>query len=193
MSALWSLAAAMSLAGSPVGSRIPAGIPSTHAPQVWGAAVLETLQSNPRLEPIRAEDIAGASSVPIGASHATAVAPSRAKLEATYSTPAQSVAPFVRREIDHVWRLSTPATAQAMAMRVTTSVESLRGEPGRLTLVGHDEISIPVVLLESAPMPRTDNSGTRVLEGGVVLQIPSGALLHSGQYGGRLILRTEGY
>lgn len=199
MPALWSLAAVLSLAGSPAGPSVPvpAGIPSARAPLSWGAAVLETLDNNPRLEPIRVEDIAGSASVPLGATHATANAPTRAQLQATYVTPAQAVAPYVRRQIDHVWRLSLPSggsnAAGSASMRVTTSVESLRGEAGRLTLVGHDEISIPVVVLESAPQLRTGVAGTRVLEGGVVLQIPSSALLHSGQYGGRLILRTEGY
>ena len=194
MHALWSLAIAASLAGSPAGARVPGGIPSARAPLTWGAAVLETLDSRPRLEPIRVEDLAGATLVPTGATHATALSPARAKLEATYATPAQALAPYVRRELNHVWRLSLPAgNASASATHVTTSVESLRGEPGRLTLVGHDEISIPVAVLESLPQQRVDTSGTRVLEGGVVLQIPSSALLHSGQYGGRLILRTEGY
>ncbi|HZP65079.1 MAG TPA: hypothetical protein VFB32_02110 [Rudaea sp.] len=194
MSALWTVIAAAGLAGSPAGLRtLPMGIPSAHAPLQWGAAVLETLQSSPRLEAIRAEDVAGANTVAVPGVHAIAVAPARGKLEATYTTPAQALTPFVRREIEHVWRLSVPATATGAAMHVTATVESLRGEPGKLTLLGHDEVSIPVLVLENAPTLRTDGTGTRVIEGGVVLQIPNGALTHAGQYGGRIILRTEGY
>jgi hypothetical protein len=191
MSALFSLAAAIGLAGS-AAPRIYPGIPSARAPQQWGATVLETLQSSVPLNPIRLEDVAPAATVTARAGTATAHALGPASLDATYSTPAQSITPFIQRELNRVWRLTIPA-ANAPAMRVITSVESLHGEAGKLTMVGHDEISIPVMVLERAPNVHVENSGRRILEGGVVLQIPITSLQRAGQYAGRLVLRTEGY
>jgi voltage-gated potassium channel Kch len=191
MSALLSLAAAIALAGS-VTPRVYPGIPSARAPQQWGAAVLETLQSSVPLNPIRLEDVAPAATVAARAGNATARALGPATLDATYSTPAQSITPFIQRELNRVWRLTIPA-ANAPAMRVIATVESIRGETGKLSMVGHDEISIPVLVLDRAPNVHVDNSGRRILEGSVVLQIPSASLQRAGQYAGRLVLRTEGY
>jgi hypothetical protein len=191
MSALLSLAAAIGLAGS-VAPRVYPGIPSAGAPQQWGAAVLETLQSSVPLNPIRIEDVAPAATISARAGNATARALGPATLDATYSTPAQSITPFIQRELNRVWRLTIPA-ANAPAMRVIATVESARGESGKLSMVGHDEISIPVLVLDRAPNVHVDNSGRRIMEGSVVLQIPSASLERAGQYAGRLVLRTEGY
>ncbi|GEM_PF-6854520 len=193
LSALLPLAVAISLAGSPGGSRLASGIPLTRAPLPWGAAVMETLQRSVQLQPIRVEDLAGAASVASGAASATAVAPARAQLAATYATPARATVPYIQRDLGRLWRLTVPASAHGPTPRVTATVESLRGEPGKLSLVGHEEISIPVLLLENAPVVRADTNGTTVLEGGFALQIPSSALERAGSYGGRLVLRTEGY
>ena len=191
MSALFSLAAAIGLAGS-VAPRVYPGIPSARASQQWGAAVLETLQNSVPLNPIRLEDMAPAAAIGARAGSATAHAQGPTSLDATYSTPAQSITPFIQRELNRVWRLTLPA-ANSPAMRVITSVESARGEAGKLSMVGHEEISIPVLVLERAPTMHVENSGRRILEGGVVLQISTTSLQRAGQYSGRLILRTEGY
>ena len=99
---------------------------------------------------------------------------------------------IVTRDMSQIWRLTIPSGSPGRS-RVSVTVESLRGEPGRLSLFGHEEISIPVAVLERAPTVRLDESGSRVMEGGFVLQIPSASLQHAGQYTGRLVLRTEGF
>jgi hypothetical protein len=194
-SALLSLAAAViSLAGTPVAPRLSAGIPVSGAPQQWGVAVLETLRDSASLDTIRVEDVARGSTVSTGSASSTASALGRAQLGATYSATDQSIAPFIQRELKRVWRLTVPAMARNTSMlRVTTTIESLHGEPGRLSLIGHEEISIPVIVLERSPTVRTENAGSRIMEGGVILQIPSASLQLAGQYGGRIVLRTEGF
>jgi hypothetical protein len=154
--------------------------------------VFETLQSNLPLDPIRLEDVAGSTTVAARAGSATALALGPGQLGANYATPAQSIKPFIQRELNGVWRLTQPMS-NAPAMRVTASVESLRGEAGKLSMIGHEEISIPVLVLEHAPTVHVATSGSRILEGGVVLQIPTASLQRAGQYAGRLVLRTEGY
>jgi hypothetical protein len=191
MSALFSLMAAMSMAGS-AAPKAYSGIPSGGASYAWGAAVFETLRNNLPLDPIRVEDVAASTTIAAHAGSATALALGPAQLGATYSTPAQSIKPFIQRELSGVWRLTVPASNAPM-MRVTTAVESLRGEAGKLSMVGHEEVSIPVVVLERTPTMHMANAGSKVLEGGVVLQIPSASLQLAGQYAGRLVLRTEGY
>jgi hypothetical protein len=187
-------AVAMGLAGSPIAPRLAPGIPVSGAPQAWGAAVLETLRDNASLPPIRAEDVAQAGAITLGSTHSTAVALGAAHLGADYSITAEPLTPFVQRDLGQVWRLSVPTAARTgNNLRVTTSIESLRGEPGKLSLVGHEEISIPVVLIERVPNVRVANTGARIIEGGVIVQIPSAALQLSGQYSGRLVLRTEGF
>jgi hypothetical protein len=184
----------MALAGSPIAPRVAPGIPVSGAPQTWGAAILETLRDNASLPPIRAEDVAQTGSVALGATRSTAVALGTTHLGADYSIATEPLTPFVQRDLGQVWRLSVPAmTRTSNNLRVTTSIESLRGEPDKLSLVGHEEISIPVVLIERAPSVRVANTGTRIMEGGVLLQIPSASLQLAGQYGGRLVLRTEGF
>jgi hypothetical protein len=153
---------------------------------------METLQTNLRIEPIRLQDLAPVPAQSVGAASATAVALGPAILGARYTMPAQPMNPFVTRELNRIWRLTIPAGNRARS-QVTAVVESLRGEPGRLSLLGHEEISIPVVLLERASIQRIDESGNRVLEGGVALQIPSISIRHAGRYSGRLVLRTEGF
>jgi hypothetical protein len=165
----------------------------TRAPLPWGASVLETLQPSVQLQPIRAEDIAGRALVASGAASASAVAPARAALAAVYATPARATQPYIQRDLGRLWRLTVPASVRGASLRVSATVESLRGELGRLSLIGHEEITIPVLLLENAPVQRNDPDGTRVVEGGFSLQIPSAALQRAGSYGGRLVLRTEGY
>lgn len=191
MSALFTLAAVIGLAGS-AAPRIYPGIPSAGAPHTWGAAVFETLQSSLPLDPIRLEDVAASTTVAARAGSATALALGPGQLGATYPTPAQAIKPLIQRTLNRVWRLSLPAT-NAPALRVTASVESLRGEAGTLSLVGQEDVSIPVVVVERAPNLHMESNGRRILEGGVVLQIPSASLQRAGQYAGRLVLRTEGY
>lgn len=194
MSALCALAVAMGLAGSPIAPRVAPGIPISGAPRAWGAAILETLRDNAALPPIRAEDVAQAGTVTLGATQGTAVALGAAHLGADYSITTEPLAPFVQRDLGQVWRLSVPVSSRTTNnLHVTTSIESLRGEPDKLSLIGHEEISIPVVLIERAPSVRVANGETRIIEGGVMLQIPSAALQHAGQYSGRLVLRTEGF
>ena len=194
MSALCMFAVAMGLAGSPVAPRVAPGIPVSGAPRAWGAAVLETLRDNASLAPIRAEDVAQAGVVTLGSTQTTAVALGAAHLDADYSIATEALAPFVQRDLGQVWRLSMPQVSRSSSsLHVSTSIESLRGEPDKLSLVGHEEISIPVVLIERAPNVRVARDGARVVEGGVMLQIPSAALQHAGQYAGRLVLRTEGF
>lgn len=184
-----SMALGLALAASP---RAVPGIPSAQAPQQWGPVVMETLQANLRIEPIRLNDLALGPALPAGATHATAVALGPAQLGASYSIPAQPVSPLVTRELNRIWRLTIPA-GNLSRSQVTATVESMRGEPGRLSLLGHEEISIPVSVLERAPAMRLGDSGGRVVEGGVALQIPSASLQQAGQYTGRLVLRTEGF
>lgn len=193
-SALCVFAVAMSLAASPVAPRVAPGIPVSGAPRAWGPAVLETLHDSASLPPIRAEDVAQTAVVAQGSTNSTAVAQGMARLGAEYSIATEALAPFVQRDLGQVWRLSTPQTARTSSnLHVTTSIESLRGEPDKLSLLGHEEISIPVFLIERAPNVRVAKDGVRVVEGGVMLQIPSAALQHAGQYAGRLVLRTEGF
>ncbi len=194
MSALCVFAVATGLAGSPLAPRVAPGIPVAGAPRTWGAAVLETLRDNAALPPIRAEDVAQAGVVTLGSTQSTAIAVGTAHLGADYSIVAEPLAPFVQRDLGQVWRLSVPPVARASgSLRVTASIESLRGVADQLTLIGHEEVSIPVVLIERVPNVRVDKDGVRVIEGGVSLQIPSSALQHAGQYAGRLVLRTEGF
>jgi hypothetical protein len=191
VSATLSMAAALGLAFFASPGAVP-GIPSTRSAQQWGAAVMETLQANLRVEPIRLNDLAPAPSMSEGSANATAVALGPARLGASYSIPMQSVNPVVVRELNRIWRLTIPAGNRARS-QVTVAIESLRGEPGRLSLLGHEEISIPVAVLERAVTVRLEDAGSRILEGGVALQIPSASLQHAGQYAGRLVLRTEGF
>jgi hypothetical protein len=191
VSATLSMTLALGLALSASPGAVP-GIPSTRSVQQWGPAVMETLQANLRIEPIRLGDLAPAASMSAGSSDATAVALGPAHLGASYSIPSQSVNTVVVRELDHIWRLTIPAGNRARS-QVTATIESMRGEPGRLSLLGHEEISIPVAVFERAIAVRLDDAGNRVLEGGVALQIPTVSLQHAGQYTGRLVLRTEGF
>ena len=153
---------------------------------------METLQTDLRIEPIRLNDLAPTPAVATGSAQATAVALGPARLGATYSLPALPINAVVSRDLNRVWRLTVPSANRSRA-RVTTQVESLRGEAGRLSLVGREEISIPVVVLERPAITRMDEAGTRIIEGGVALQIPTASLRHAGQYAGRLVLRTEGF
>jgi len=171
---------------------IPAGIPSTAATQQWGAAVMETLQTDLRIEPIRLNDLADTPTVASGSASATAAALGPARLGASYALPAPPINAVVSRDLNRVWRLSVPSANRSRA-RVTSHVESLRGEAGRLSLVGREEVSIPVVVLERPATTRLDEAGNRIVEGGIALQIPTASLQHAGQYAGRLVLRTEGF
>lgn len=189
--ALISMLATLGLAAS-AGPRVVAGIPSTGTSQQWGVAVMETLQTNLRIEPIRLNDLAAAPMLGSGVATATAAALGPARLGATYSLPSQPINAVVSRELNRLWRLTVPSANRSRS-RVTTHIESLRGEPGRLSLVGREEISIPVAVLERPAITRMDDSGNRITEGGVALQIPSASLQHAGQYAGRLVLRTEGF
>ena len=153
---------------------------------------METLQSEIRMEPIRAAELAPATEMAVGAANATAMALGPARLGAKFAVQAQAVNPWITRNLHRVWRLSLPADRMQRS-RVTTTIESLRGEAGRLSLVGHEEISIPVVVLERPTHDQLTPSGVRVIEGGVALQMSSASLRHAGQYAGRLVLRTEGY
>ena len=191
LSATLSVVAALGLALS-ASPKVAPGIPSARAPQQWGPAIMETLQSDLRIEPIRFNDLAPAPTMTVGSADATAVALGPARLGASYTLPSQPMSPVVQRELTRVWRLTIPAGSTTRS-RVSASVESLRGEPGRLSLVGHEEFSVPVVVLERAAAVHMEESGNRILEGGVALQIPSSSLQHAGQYSGRLVLRTEGF
>ena len=190
---LISMLGSLGLAAS-AGPGIPAGIPSTAAAQQWGAAVMETLQTDLRIEPIRLNDLAPTPTPPVapGTAPATAVALGPARLGATYALPALPINAVVSRDLNRVWRLTVPSANRSRA-RVTSHVESLRGEAGRLSLVGREEVSIPVAVLERPATTRMDEAGIRIVEGGVALQIPTASLRHAGQYAGRLVLRTEGF
>ena len=187
----FSMVATLGLAAS-AGPRVVAGIPTTAALQQWGAAVMEPLQANLRIEPIRLDDLAPTPAVASGSAQATAVALGPARLGATYSLPALPINAVVSRDLNRVWRLTVPSANRSRS-RVTTQVESLRGEAGRLSLVGREEVSIPVAVLERPAVTRMDEAGNRIIEGGVALQIPTASLQHAGQYAGRLVLRTEGF
>lgn len=188
---LISMLGSLGLAAS-AGPGIPAGIPSTAAAQQWGAAVMETLQTDLRIEPIRLNDLAPTPAVATGSAQATAVALGPARLGATYALPALPINAVVSRDLNRVWRLTVPSANRSRS-RVTSHVESLRGEAGRLSLVGREEVSIPVAVLERPAITRMDEAGNRIIEGGVALQIPTASLRHAGQYAGRLVLRTEGF
>ena len=191
MAAALSLTLALGLAVSASPRAVP-GIPSAQAPQQWGLAVMETLQANLHLEPIRFNDLAPATATTSGAAEATAMAFGASQLGARYALPTQPINPLIQRELVRIWRLTVPAGSPSRA-QVSASIESLRGEPGRLSLLGHEEVSIPVAVLERPVSVRLEQSGSRVLEGGIALQIPSATLQHAGQYSGRLVLRTEGF
>jgi hypothetical protein len=191
VSAMFPLVLALGLAINADPSASP-GIPSSRAARQWGPATMETLQANLRIEPIRLNDLAPAPSLSAGSANATAIALGPARLGANYVMPSPAINPVVTRELNRIWRLTVPA-GNSSRSQVTATVESMRGEPGRLSLLGHEEISIPVVVLERAASVRLDESGSRILEGSVVLQITSASLQHAGQYTGRLVLRTEGF
>jgi hypothetical protein len=194
MNAISLLAMAATLGPAPlaVGPGDLAGIPAARSAQQWGSVVMETLQADIRIEPIRAAELASPAQTFAGAANATAMALGPAHLGADFALQAQAVNPWVTRDLNRVWRLTLPAD-RGQRSRVTTTVESLRGEAGRLSLVGHEEVSIPVLVLERPSTVQHAPSGVRVIEGGVALQVPSASLRHAGQYAGRLIVRTEGY
>lgn len=187
------LFAVATLAGTPIASRVAPGIPISGAPQSWGAVVLETIHDQTSMPAIRAEDVAPAAAVTLGSTNSTAIASGAMQLDADYAMVTEALTPFVQRDLGQVWRLSVPPVAHSGSPRVTTSIESLRGEPDKLSLIGHEEISIPVVLIDRVPNVRIANNGARVTEGGVIVKIPSAALQRAGQYAGRLVLRTEGF
>ena len=189
---LLALAASLGPASLAAGSGDLAGIPAARSVQQWGSAVMETLHTQIRIEPIRSDDLAFATETIAGAANATAAALGATQLGADFGIRAQAVNPWITRDLNRVWRLTVPSD-RSQRSRVTTTVESLRGEPGRLSLIGHEEISIPVTVLERPASVQQGPSGVRVTEGGVALQVPSASLRHAGQYAGRLILRTEGF
>lgn len=181
LSAALSVTVALGLAVT-AGPRAVSGIPSARAPQQWGPAVMEILQSSLRIEPIRLNDLAQSPSLSAGAASATAIALGPTRLGASYSLPSQPISAVVTRDISQIWRLTIPSGSPGRS-HVTATVESLRGESGRLSLFGREEISIPVTVLERAPTLRLDESGSRVMEGGFVLQIPSASLQYGGSAG----------
>lgn len=187
------LALAASLGPAPMaGPGGLAGIPASRSAQQWGSTVMETLQADIRIEPIRASELASAAQTTGTAASATAVALGPTRLGADFALQVQAVNPWITRDLNRVWRM-TVAADRSPRSRVTTSIESLRGEAGRLSLVGREEVSIPVMVLERPSTIQHAPSGVRVIEGGVALQMPSASLRHAGQYAGRLIVRTEGY